>query len=103
MLRSPGFSIGEVGNVTFEVAMFITLRDASAIHHPRGSFFHPAIASHRHIAAHAIASRHQLPSRTSAKRAIFKSHILTRNFVWQPVFVTPRLQPCHLDSKSTKR
>src|SRR5712675_420561 len=98
MLRSPGFSVGEVCNVALEVAMFITLRDASAIHHPRGAFFHPTIASHRHIAAHTIASRHQLPSRPSAKRAIFKSHMWTPDFAWQPVFVRARLQPCHLDT-----
>src|SRR6267154_4146401 len=102
MLRSPDFSVGEVGNVTLEVAMFITLRDASAVHHSRGTFLHPAIASHRHIAAHTIASRHQLPSRSSAKREMFKSHMWTPDFVWQPVFVRARLQPCHLDAKSTR-
>src|SRR5712671_5125394 len=102
MLRSPGFSVGEVCNVAFEVAMFITLRDASAVHHPRGTFFHSAIASHRHLAAHAIASRHQLPSRPSAKRAIFKSHMWTPGLVLQPVFVRVRLQPCHVDAKSTR-
>src|SRR6266403_1797380 len=99
MLRSPGFSVSKVRNVALEIAMFITLRDASPIHHPRSALLHATIASHRHVAAHTIASRHQLPSRPSAKRAIFKSHMWTPDFVWQPVFVWARLQPCHLDAK----
>src|SRR5712671_44482 len=102
MLRSPGFSVGEVCNVALEVAMFITFGTASPIHHPRSAFFHAAVASRRHIAAHTIASRHQLPSRPSAKRAIFKRHMWMPGFVLQPVFVRARLQPCHLDAKSTR-
>src|SRR5260370_10111837 len=76
MLRCPGLAVREIGDVAVEVRMLITLRYSRSLHHPRGALFHAAIAGHGHVAACAIASRHQLPSRSSAKSAIFKRHVV---------------------------
>src|SRR5260370_21818064 len=76
MLRCPGLGGREIGDVALEVTMLISLRYWRSLHHPRGALFHAAIAGHGHVAACAIASRHQLPSRSSAKSAIFKRHVV---------------------------
>src|SRR6267143_1358057 len=74
LLRCVSFPVGEVRDVAFEIAVLIALRNPRAIHHPRRAILNPAIASHRHAPARAIRTRHQLPSRPSAKRAILLRH-----------------------------
>src|ERR1700746_2452676 len=76
MLRRPGLAVHEIGDVALEVTMLITLRYSRSLHHARGALFHAASASHGHVAACAIGSWHQLPSRSSAKSAIFKRHVV---------------------------
>src|SRR5258708_24269329 len=57
VLRHPGLPIGQVGNITFKIAMLVALRDSCALHHERRTLFHPAIAGHRHFARRAIRLR----------------------------------------------
>src|SRR5258708_2547317 len=75
MLRSPSFAVGQVSNKTLEIAVLVAFGNARTLHHASGALLHAAVASHCDVAARAVGSRHQLPSRSSAKRAIFKSHV----------------------------
>src|SRR5467141_3370817 len=74
VLRRPGLPIGQVGDVTLKIAMLVTLRNSRALHHPRRTLLRPAIARYRHVARRAVSPRHQLPSRSPAKFAIFERH-----------------------------
>src|SRR5258706_15737694 len=76
MLRRPSLAVDKVSDVTLKIAMLVTLRHSRALHHPSRAFFHPAVAGHSDVAAQAVSSRHQLPSSSSAKRAIFKGHVV---------------------------
>src|ERR1700688_3114672 len=75
----------QVSNETFEVALLVFPWNASALHRARGAVFHGAIACHRNVAPCAVFSRHQLPSGSSAQRAIFKSHVYVVGFQREPV------------------
>jgi hypothetical protein len=68
--------------------MLITLGNPRALHHANGAFLHAAIAGHCQFARRAIRSRHQLPSRSSAQRAILQRH--------NPAFVEAGLSPALL-------
>src|SRR6266850_2214814 len=74
LLRCVSLPVGKVRHVAFEIAMLVALRNPRAIHHARRAILHSAIAGHRHAPARAIWTRHQSPSRPSAKRAILQRH-----------------------------
>src|SRR5215467_2478627 len=63
-----------IGAVTFKVAMLVALGDPCALDNACRAVLHSAVARHRHLARRPISARHQLPSRTSAKRAILQRH-----------------------------
>src|SRR5712692_11167762 len=74
LLRCISLTVGKVRHVTLEIAMLIALGNPRALHHSHRAVLHSAVACHRHFARRAIRTRHQLPSRASAKRAIFQGH-----------------------------
>src|SRR6266850_467584 len=74
VLRHPRFSIREVRDIAFKIAMLVALRNPRAFPHSRRAIQHPAIASYRHSACCAIRTRHKFPTRPSAKRAILQRH-----------------------------
>ncbi len=70
MLGGPNFSVGEIGNVAFKVAMFVALGDARAVHHKRGAFAGAAITGHREF-SRAVGAGDKLPAGSLAELAIF--------------------------------
>src|SRR6266446_4290847 len=76
MLCCPGLAVDEIGDVTLKIAMLVAFRHSRALHHASRTLFHAAVAGHSDVAAQTVGSRHQLPSRSSAKRAIFKGHVV---------------------------
>ena len=73
MLCRPGFSIGEIRRVAFEVAMFVALWDARAFHDFFGALLCAALAGDGHI-ADPVFSSDQFKTGSPAVRAIFPRH-----------------------------
>src|SRR5882724_2800011 len=73
MLCRPDFSIGEISDVTFKVAMLVALWDPRAIHGQRSAFAAAAVAGDGEF-SRAIRSRDQLPSGSVAQLAILERH-----------------------------
>src|SRR5580698_5195445 len=73
MLRRPGFAVGEIGDVTFEVAVFVALGNPCTLEDAAGAIFHAAVAGDSEFAG-AVWAGNELPSGTAAELAIFEGH-----------------------------
>src|SRR5262245_60733160 len=74
VLRRPDFSVGEIGDVAFKIAMFVALGDPGAIHASRCAFPVAAVARHGKFSRTTFA-RDELPARSLAELAIFERHL----------------------------
>jgi hypothetical protein len=73
VLRGPGFAVGEIGDVAFEVAVFVAFGDAGALENASGAIFHAAIAGYGEFTG-AVGTGNELPSGAAAELAIFEGH-----------------------------
>jgi hypothetical protein len=73
VLRCPGFSVGEVGDVAFEIAMLVALRDVSSRDDARCAFLHAAIACDSDLTG-TVGAEDDSPSGAAAELAIFQGH-----------------------------
>src|SRR5580700_9831619 len=64
----------DVRAVAFKITVLVALGDARALDDALGTLLHPAIAGHGHSSGGSVGPRHELPARSSAKRAILKRH-----------------------------
>ena len=74
-MRGPGFAVDEIGDVTFEVAVFVALGDAGALENASGAVFHTAIAGDGEFTG-AVWAGNELPSGAAAELAIFQGHVV---------------------------
>ena len=70
VLRGPGFTVNEIGDVAFEVAMFVALGDVRAGDDPIGALFHAAVAGDGEFTL-AVGTGNESPSGAAAELAIF--------------------------------
>src|SRR5580704_14099720 len=64
----------DVRAVAFKITVLVAPGDVRALDDPLGALLHPAIAGHGNSSRGSVGPRHELPARSSAKRAILKSH-----------------------------
>ena len=73
VLRGPGFAVDEIGDVAFEIAMFVALGDVRALQNASGALFHAAVAGDCEF-TRAVGTGDELPSGAAAELAIFEGH-----------------------------
>ena len=72
-MRGPGFAVDEIGDVTFEVAVLVSLGDVGSAQNAIGAIFHAAIAGDGEFTG-AVGAGNELPSGAAAELAIFEGH-----------------------------
>src|SRR5579863_1123433 len=73
VVGGPGFAVGEIGDVAFEVAMFIALGNVGARENAVGAVFHAAVAGDGEFTS-AVGAGNQFVSGAAAELAIFEGH-----------------------------
>jgi hypothetical protein len=75
VLRGPGFTVGEVGDVAFEIAMLVALGNAGALQDAIGAVFHAAVAGDCEFAG-AVGAGDEFVAGAAAELAIFEGQSL---------------------------
>ena len=71
VLRGPGFAVGEIGDVAFEVAVFVAFWDTRARDDETGALFHAAVAGDGEF-TFAVGAGNEFVSGAAAELAIFE-------------------------------